>query len=41
MILREQIIFDKNRFYGGIDYGTLENEDYDNDSVPTAKNAYL
>lgn len=41
MAIREQIIFDKERFYDGIDFGTSENVDDDNDSVLTARNALV
>lgn len=41
MSIREQIIYDKERFYGGVDYGTLEKFQNDNDCIPTAKNVLM
>lgn len=41
MSIREQIVYDKKRFYGGVDYGTLENFQNDNDCIPTAKNTLM
>lgn len=41
MSIREQIIYDKGRFYSGVDYGTLEDFQHNNACTPTAKNALM
>lgn len=41
MSIREQVIYDKEKFYGNINYGTLKNSYHNNNNVPTAKNALM
>lgn len=40
MSIREQIIYDKERFHGGVDYGTLK-DFHNSDSILPAKSALM
>jgi len=41
MSIREQVIYSEGKFHGGIDFGTLDNNNDDNDCIEATKNVLV